>query len=311
MWSCFKTISGVALKKILVIGHTGKVGSSLCEKILLHKKAKLFTPKHQELDLSNTQSIHDYFNKWGRFDCIINAAGFLQVDLAEQDSLTALETNGLSLYHLANICKKEASLLIHFSTDYVFDGKKKTPYTEEDYKNPLNVYGKSKNIGDRIINTIGEDYFIFRTSWLYSEHGKNFLSMIWNKSHTDETLHIVEDQIGTPTYVDDLANSVVEILNLSFSGEKIPSSTFHLAGPSETSWYTLASFILSEIKKYRPESTLKILPISTKEYCQKNKGIANRPLYSALSSDKIKKYTSPPKSWQENIAQIIQNMEKA
>ena len=281
--------SGFTLKKILIIGHTGKLGSALC-KHLPQGKTKLFTPKHQELDLSKATSIQHYIDQFGRFDCIINAAGFLHVDLAEQEPVTTLETNGIALYHLAKICKKDRSLFIHFSTDYVFDGEKKKPYKEEDYKNPLNLYGKSKCIGDEIIQTIGDNYFIFRTSWLYDLSGKNFLSLIWEKSFTDETLHIVSDQIGTPTYVGDLADSVLKIMNLYFSEEKIPSSTFHLAGSSETSWYDLATFILDEIKKYRPQCPLKILPISTKDYRKKNQGVAQRPLYSALDSTKVKKY---------------------
>ena len=268
--------------KILVIGKNGQLGKSIQKLCIKSKQSKKFTfVGRDEIDLSKIMSISNYFrNK--KFDIIINCAAYTNVDKAEQEKEISNRINNLAVSELAKIAHARCMKLIHISTDYVFDGKIQNSYKETDIANPINVYGMTKLLGEkRIQEYMPNNGIIIRTSWLYSEHGNNFVKKILQQGINKKEVSVVNDQIGSPTYANDLALVILQILNQEnyLSSNEI-TKIYHFANLGRVSWYEFAK----EIFKTKNISC-KIKPISSLEYSS----TADRPKNSSLDSYNIMK----------------------
>jgi len=230
------------MKKILVTGSNGQLGMSI-QKICNEFAGLNFTfTTSKSLDITDIDQIQTLF-KTKEFDYCINCAAYTNVEQAEKTPQKAFEVNVKGVKNLAEICLKKEVILIHISTDYIFDGKKETPYTVDDIPNPINEYGKSKLKGEQYIQDILKNFFIIRTSWLYSkEFGHNFYKTIIKKAKTQEALYITDDQKGCPTNTDNLAYFILNII-------KFKSQDFgihHFTDNEPMTWYDFAKKILNE-----------------------------------------------------------------
>ena len=267
--------------KILLTGKTGQVGGELNN--ILKDIGELVSVGREHLDLSKITSIEPAILDI-QPDIIINAAAYTAVDKAEEESELAMTVNGIAPGVLAKAAKKIEASLIHYSTDYVFDGRSDTPYREEDITCPLSIYGKSKLAGEKSIAEAGIPYLILRTSWVYSLQGKSFLRTIKKMAEEKDTLRIVDDQIGAPTWARSIALATRKILKQYLRDGSDPSLSgiFHLTCQGKSSWYDFAKEILNISSA---SQNTQLLPIPTSEYPTP----ATRPLYSLLSNDKLEK----------------------
>ncbi len=261
--------------QVLVTGSNGQLGKSI---LALSKEKKndnvnfTFSTK-TSLNISNQEQVEAYFQS-DNFTYCINCAAYTAVDKAEEEKEQAFLINSVGVKNLAEACKKHGVILIHISTDFVFDGSKREPYLETDVPNPLNVYGASKLEGETHIQSILKQFFIIRTSWLYSEHGNNFVKTMLRLGAERDEINVVNDQIGSPTYAKDLAEIILKIIN----SKNFQFGLYHYCNQGALSWYEFAKAIFNFSK-------IKILvkPIPTAGYPTP----AKRPLYSVLSSSKM------------------------
>ncbi|MDX2073412.1 MAG: dTDP-4-dehydrorhamnose reductase [Alphaproteobacteria bacterium] len=266
---------------ILVLGKNGQVGGALAK--LLGSGEVAFDS--QEINLTQpdfTDRLTVLFQQHD-FSTIINAAAYTQVDKAESEPELAMRINGNAVGELAGWCKTHDVTLVHYSTDYVFDGSGTKPHTEEEATAPLSVYGESKLRGERLITESGAEHLIVRTSWVYDASGKNFFTTMRRLFMEREELKIVADQAGAPTYAPHLARATLAALEAAKKTEHFPSGIYHLCGGSETSWYGFARAILGLASGH--ESGIKcrqLQPIPTCEYPTE----ALRPLNSRLDCTK-------------------------
>lgn len=269
--------------KILLTGKRGQVGHELHRS--LQPLGEVVAVHSGQLDLANPDQIRDVIRQV-RPQLIVNPAAYTAVDMAETETDLAMKINGTAPRILAEECVRIGAALIHYSTDYVFDGTKEGAYTEEDALCPANVYGKTKAEGERAIQAVGGDYLILRTSWVYGMHGKNFLKTILRLAQEKEVLRIVSDQHGAPTWSRTIADTTANILTQLYdkNSQKMDfessSGIYHLASQGFTTWYEFAQTILNNLVD---KSKTKVLPISTSEYPLP----AKRPRNSRLSSERL------------------------
>ena len=288
---------------ILVTGSNGQLGKSiksLVEENLLQHTFTFITKN--ELNFLDIKNIHNYF-KTHNYDLIINCAAYTQVDKAESDEKKANLINNLALEVISNIAIKKNIKLIHISTDFVFNGLKQQKYTESDTPSPLNIYGKTKLAGENVILKImRKNAIILRTSWVYSEYGNNFVETIINLAKENTHLNIVSDQIGSPTYANDLAKTILKIINdENFNDIDFSSKVFNYSTSGGCSWYDFAKEIIKVSK-----INCKIEPIKTQDYPLP----AKRPKFSILSKKKIKKeYDLEIKHWKDSLKICLENLE--
>ena len=267
--------------KILLIGKTGQLGHALIEK--LKENHHIVAPLRQEVDIIKLDSLYKTVQD-NTFNLVINCAAYTDVNKVEADQVPAYDVNVRGTQNLSLFCKEFSLPLMHFSTDYVFDGTSSIPYTEESTPHPLNVYGKTKNEGEEILRGTLEKYFIFRSCWLYSNFRRNFLTFLLKANEEGRDLTIVNDQIGCPTPVS-LVEQVVEIfLSKLEDGQSNLFGTYNVCTSGSASWYEFAMAI-----KELFNLQIKITPISTKEFNEKNNIKVQRPLYSVLSNQKVSK----------------------
>ena len=285
------------MKKILVTGANGQLGQCLQKISSQFEEFEFIFTDSETLDITNKEEVNDFF--WQNApDFCINAAAYTAVDLAETDIEKAFLVNADGAENLAEACAENNAQFIHVSTDYVFDGENNLAYTEEDFTNPLGVYGASKLAGDELALEVNPCSVILRTSWVYSEFGKNFVKTMLNLFATKEELSIVADQFGQPTNANDLAEAIMKIIK----SEKITPGIFNFSNLGRISWFDFAEKIaeLSEAK-------IKLNAIETSQYPTP----AKRPKNSVLDLDKISKtYAIQLKSWEESLegcVQILQN----
>lgn len=285
------------MKKILVTGANGQLGQCLQKISSQFEEFEFIFTDSETLDITNKEEVNDFF--WQNApDFCINAAAYTAVDLAETDIEKAFLVNADGAENLAEACAENNAQFIHVSTDYVFDGENNLAYTEEDFTNPLGVYGASKLAGDELALEVNPCSVILRTSWVYSEFGKNFVKTMLNLFATKEELSIVADQFGQPTNANDLAEAIMKIIK----SEKITPGIFNFSNLGRISWFDFAEKIaeLSEAK-------IKLNAIETSQYPTP----AKRPKNSVLDLDKISKtYAVPLKPWEESLedcVQILQN----
>jgi dTDP-4-dehydrorhamnose reductase len=265
--------------KILVTGKNGQLGSEIRSIVAEDLENQFYFTSSDELDLSNKKAIKDFFENQPVFDLIINCAAYTAVDRAEDETEKCYLVNTEAVKELVKYCSKNNSKLIHFSTDYVFDGSNNIPYIETDTTNPTGIYGDSKRKGEIEIINSSIDAIIIRTSWVYSTYGNNFVKTMLKLGKEKEQMSVVFDQIGTPTYAFDLANASIEIAK-QIDNWKKGVNIYHYSNEGVTSWYDFASEIISIMNL-----TCKITPIETSEYPTK----AKRPHFSVLNKKQIKK----------------------
>lgn len=293
-------------KRILVTGKNGQLGQSILA--LTHKDSlNQFTFIDQEdLDLSNDGSIANYFTD-NTFDIIIHCAAYTAVDKAESELPLADKINHLAVKQLAEIAKKQSATLIHISTDYVFNGQNFKPYVESDKVDPQSVYGLTKLQGEQAFKKVNPKGMIIRTSWVYSEYGHNFVKTMLNLGSARDSLNIIFDQVGTPTYAGDLAKLILDIINLDKlklleSDARTEGKVFHYSNEGVCSWYDFAKAIFEF-----SNTECQINPIETKEYPTP----ANRPHYSLLNKAKIKeKFNLTIPYWKDSLKICVKKLKE-
>ncbi len=279
--------------KVLVTGSNGQLGSEIRAISSQYPRLDITFTDIDELDITDSLAV-DNFTKELNSNFIINCAAFTAVDKAETEIELATKLNSTAPEILANSCKEIGCKLIHISTDYVFDGKSQTPYTEESPTNPTSQYGISKLKGDIAVLNSGIG-MVIRTSWLYSSFGSNFVKTIIRNGKIKPELRVVSDQVGSPTYARDFANSILEIVSL---GDKrfIPE-IFHYSNEGVCSWYDFACEIIKQAK-----IDCKVVPIGTIDYPLP----AKRPMYSAFSKNKIRQhYNLEIPQWNDSLDNCI------
>jgi dTDP-4-dehydrorhamnose reductase len=287
--------------KILLTGKTGQVGRELDR--LLPQLGEVVALDRQQLDLARPAEIRRIIREV-QPGLIVSAAAYTAVDLAEKEEAIARAINADAPAVLAAEAKKVGAALVHYSTDYVFDGSKRTPYEEDDPPNPINAYGRTKLAGEQAIRESGVPHLIFRTEWVYAKQGRNFLLTILKLATQREELRIVSDQIGAPTSSRAIAHATIQILVQIFApGPKRPSwpdvsGTYHMTAAGQASWYEFAKAILEQASQAdaksawlaaataaRPLIAQRIIPIPSLEY----PAPARRPAYSVLSTARLAK----------------------
>lgn len=300
--------------RILVTGASGQVGEALTR--VLAPLGELRAPGRGEVDLSDPASIRSVMRavqpRW-----IVNAAAYTAVDKAESESALAFAVNAAAPGIFAEEAKRIGAALIHFSTDYVFDGSKATPYNESDPTGALNVYGRSKLAGEAALTASGAAHIIFRTSWVFGATGKNFLVSILRLARERECLRIVADQRGAPTWSFDLARMTAHVIgwleqettrNKCLLREAVlpVSGIYHATGAGETTWYGFASQAIAEVQKLEPSQKLaQVEPIPSSEYPTP----AKRPLNSRLDCSKLERvFDWRMPYWHETLSKVIDNL---
>jgi len=249
----------------------------------------------KELDITNEDSITKVFNN-NKIDYLVNCAAYTAVDKAESEPEKAFLVNAEGVKLLANACKEYNATLIHISTDFVFDGEKTTPYMETDLPNPINVYGASKLKGEQYAQKILEKYFIIRTSWVYSQHGNNFVKTMLRLAKEKNEVGVVDDQIGSPTYAGDLAEVIYKIIKTKPQDYGL----YHYSNIGEISWYGFSMAILEE-----SDIKIKLLPIRSEEYLTS----AKRPKFSVMHKLKIKENLNiiiP--HWKDSLKEAVERL---
>ena len=265
--------------KILLLGKNGQLGQVLYQ--TLPQLGKVIATTREQINLENLQDISNQL-KSIQPDIIINAAAYTNVDQAEIEQEKTLVINAKAPAILAQYCKQQNIPLIHYSTDYVFDGKKQEPYLESDTPNPLNIYGKSKLLGEQAIQEHQGIYLIFRTSWVYSNEGHNFPNTILKIAQSKKELKIINDQWGVPTHVDQLSKITCKCISQLILNKQL-SGLYHLTPKGKTNWYEFASLVIENTPN--PNKSI-ILPIQAKDYPSKT----IRPKNSLLSTEKLEKH---------------------
>lgn len=271
---------------ILVLGSQGQVGWELARSLL--PLGKVTALGRQEVDLSNPDALRQAVRA-SEPGLIVNAAAYTAVDKAESDESLAMTVNGMAPGILAEEAKQHKALLIHYSTDYVFDGMSPRPYLETDPTNPQSAYGRSKLAGEEAIAAAGCDHLILRTSWVYGARGYNFMRTVLRLARERESLRIVADQTGAPTWSRWIADATSHIARQAIGRQSVrefSSGTYHLACADQTTWHGFANAIVDEYRKLYPDSGLavkSIEPIATADYPLP----AKRPANSRLDGSKL------------------------
>jgi len=286
---------------ILIIGKIGQVGYEL--RRTAAPLGRLVSVDFPEIDLTDGSSIR----KWVRETAptvIINAAAYTAVDKAETDEQRCLQINGVAPGILAEEANRVGAWLVHYSTDYVFDGTKGTPYVEEDGPNPLGAYGRSKLAGDQAVRQVDGAHLIFRLCWVYGARGQNFMLTMMRLAREREKLRIVNDQFGCPTWSRLIAETTSLALKQALAAREPGafSGVYHLAAGGQTSWHGFAEAIIGSM----PESEKKckvVEPISTSEYPLP----ARRPAYSVLSCEKLQRtFGLKLPDWRDSLGQVLE-----
>jgi dTDP-4-dehydrorhamnose reductase len=270
------------MKKILVLGSNGQLGRCLQDQLAKTKYVIIYASR-EEIDIADSEATKTKLLKYAP-DVVINAAAYTAVDKAEENEQKANMINHLAVSNLASICNQLSCWLVHISTDYVFDGKSKTAYEEEDKTNPISIYGSSKLLGEIAIKSSGCNYIIIRTAWVYSEYGNNFLKTMLRFCKDKSEISIVGDQIGSPTYAQDIAKAILTILK-NIKLKKVSSSLYHFSGNFTLSWADFSELIFDEALALKIiNNKPKINIVTTNEFST----LAERPARSHLSSRKLR-----------------------
>jgi dTDP-4-dehydrorhamnose reductase len=291
-------------KRILVTGIHGQLGQELRQ--TLAPLGEVIGVGRETIDLSQPNVIRQVIATT-KPDLIVNAAAYTAVDKAETEVELANAINAIAPAIMAEECQKLGATLLHVSTDYVFDGKKNTPYVEEDSTNPLSTYGKSKLAGEEAIAQACQSHIILRTAWVYGTYGKsNFVKTMLRLGKEREEIRVVADQVGSPTWAQDIAQAIAKLVIHSDKTGKATTGIYHFTNSGVASWYDFAIAIFEEARQLGfPLKIRQVIPITTAEYPTP----AKRPAYSVLSSQKILSIlgTHPP-YWRDSLKQMLEQL---
>ncbi len=295
--------------RILLFGKNGQVGWELQR--TLAPLGEVIAVGRKDADFIDLKGLRR-FTLEVMPDLIVNAAAYTAVDKAESEPEIAMRVNGEAPGVLAEVAKKLGVGLVHYSTDYVFDGAKREPYTEEDEPNPINVYGETKLAGERAIQESGCAYIILRTSWVYGTRGKNFFLKILRLAREREVLKIVDDQIGCPTWCKEIAKTTSIILaETAAKGKNIEGMVSEMQGiynyssADRASWFEFAVTILDSDPKNSEHTAREVIPIRTMNYPTP----ARRPAFSVLSKIRLERvFGIEPVSWEEQLRACWQSI---
>lgn len=281
------------MSRILVTGANGQLGQCIKElSSKIDSNNTYIFKSSADLNITQYKQVITEFII-GNFDFCINCAAYTNVDKAETDVENAADVNTFGVKNLAIACKQTNTTLLHISTDFVFDGSKNSPYTETDTTSALGVYGATKQQGEKEIIQNLSQYYIIRTSWLYSEYGHNFMKSMIRLGNEKAQLSIVDDQTGTPTYAKDLAEVLINII----TRKPIPYGIYHLSNEGTATWFEFAQAIF-EISN----NSINLSPITTEAYPLP----AKRPKYSVMDKTKLKKALSIAiPHWKDSLAKAL------
>lgn len=286
--------------KILITGANGQLGTELNRQS--PDRGFFPTPVDlPEVDITRADQVRAVIQDGGAA-LVINCAAYTQVDKAESQEMPAYHVNCVGPAVLAHVCADAGIPLIHVSTDFVFDGAKQSPYLETDPISPMSVYGKSKAVGDAVVEQILPRHIIIRTAWLYALHGQNFVKTILRLGTERDVVRVVADQLGCPTCAADLAEAILVMADAIRTKEYITWGTYHYCGKGITSWHGFAQAIMDIAKSHVSLKTCQVEPITTDQYPTP----AKRPPYSALNCDKIEKeFGIQTKPWRESLEKTL------
>jgi dTDP-4-dehydrorhamnose reductase len=283
------------MKNILVTGANGQLGKCLLDLSRNTSAVNFVFVDKKLLNLGDPENIEAFF-EGKHFDYCINAGAYTNVEKAESERELAFQVNAEGVKTLAQQCAQHQTILIHISTDYVFDGAKRTPYEEDDAVAPLNVYGASKLKGEAYIQEICQAYFILRTSWLYSQYGHNFLKSILKFADEKRDLKITTEQIGTPTNANDLAGAILHII----TSDNQNYGLYHFSNDGKATWYDFAEEILRQTQRLE-----EVKLVETDYYPT----FAKRPEYSVLSKKKfLRSFDYPIVPWKMALTNVINRL---
>lgn len=290
---------------ILVFGKQGQLAQAFQETTPKALEGQTVFASSHEANFEKEKFLEGYLDHQGP-EIIILCSAYTQVDRAEEEKQLAEQLNVIAPREIARWCGKNDALLIHFSTDYVFAGTGEKPWSEDDDTHPLNWYGETKLLGEQAIQASGCRHFIFRTSWVYSENGKNFVKTMLKLGKEKPSLRVVADQVGAPTYAHDIAENVWKLVERYKAGETLKYGLYHMAGQGQTNWAQFAETIFAESLKLKPDLKIeKVEGIPTSDYPT----VAQRPLNSRLSQEKLKnilKIEMP--QWEDSLKLCLQRM---
>ena len=297
---------GVPASRILLTGKNGQIGFELCR--ALAPLGEVVAPDEHELDLASPDAIRGKVREV-RPRIIVNAAAYTAVDRAESEADLAMKVNGIAPGVLAEEGKRLGALMVHYSTDYVFDGTQDRPYVESDAPNPLNAYGRSKLAGDQAIQAVDAPYYIFRTSWIYAARGHNFLNTMLRLGRERGELRIVNDQIGAPTWARFIAETTARVLRTSGDADQVRKNggLYNLTASGAVSWFGFAQAIFAEARGGLGNGIPRIVPVPTSEY----PAAARRPLNSRLDNSRfIQTFGLEPPTWAAMLEACMRDMRK-
>lgn len=276
--------------RVLIIGANGLVGRAIKE--AFEADYEVHAVDKDQVDVTVYNSVKRLIKDLSPH-VVVNAAGFSDVDACERKSQLAFAVNAEGAKNVAKAASLVKAKVVYISSDYVFDGKKNAPYTEEDQPNPLNVYGESKLLGEKYVQDLSEDFLIVRTQWLFGPHGKNFVdTLLYLLDQGQERIEVVEDLVGSPTYTLDLAEALKVLLKKDAWG------IYHVSNSGQCSWYELAREVLNLMGKDKVE----LVPISSADLTRP----ARRPIFSVLSKEKFERDTGMKmRPWQEALAEYL------
>jgi dTDP-4-dehydrorhamnose reductase len=288
--------------KILVLGCKGQLGRCLNDQLTNTEHEVIYTSREQ-IDIADFEVTKNQILKISP-DLIINATAYTAVDKAEEDQDAADLINNLAVANLATLCNQLGSWLIHVSTDYVFDGNSNVAYKEDDQTNPQGVYGETKLKGELAIQASGCKHIIIRTAWVFSEYGNNFLKTMLRLGAERDELSIVGDQIGCPTYAQDIAKSIIATLPY-LSLEKNIQGVYHYCGDEQCTWYDFAQVIFNEASQLNHKIPHSVKPIKTVDYPT----LAVRPKYSVLDCSRIRAiFCIASSDWKYGVKKVVKHI---
>ena len=283
--------------RILVTGSNGQLGSEMVALQAQQTHHQWFNLDINELDITDKNAVEQFVVN-NKIDGIINCAAYTNVDKAEEDVALCYKVNRDAPQYLAQAIEKVGGFIIHISTDYVFDGTNNIPYTEQDKPNPVTIYGKSKIEGEQYVCESCKQHIIIRTAWVYSSYGKNFVKTMIKLGEEKTSLGVIFDQIGSPTYARDLANTIITIVN-----QGIIPGIYNFSNEGVISWYDFTK----NIHQLANITSCKVEPIHTADYPT----LAQRPHFSVLDKTKIKNtYNIEIPYWRDSLEECIQLLEQ-
>lgn len=295
--------SGAGMR-ILLFGKNGQIGWQLHRSLMMHGTIAAYD--YPDIDFAKPLTLRSLVRSL-RPDVIVNAAAFTSVEKAESNARKAMLINATSVAVLAEEAERHRALLVHYSSEDVFNGEKRSAYTEDDQPNPLNVYGESKLAGDRAILESNCRYLIFRTAWLYATRGNNFLVGMLKLARDHRSIQVVKDQIGAPTWVKMVAQATALALYkvTTNQGARIPSGIYNLSAAGETSWFNFAEAFFAAASAAGICAMPTLEPILSEDY----PGAVQRPLNSLLSCDKLHAtFDIHTPAWQDALPLVLQEL---